>query len=350
MRLRGARTEPIRAAVLGFGYWGPNVTRNLADSERFDVRFICDPAEDRLKAARLRYPHIRQTSSFDDVCADADIELIAIVTPVATHFDLARKTLLAGKDVLIEKPMCTTVAEARALDELARSLGRKVFVDHTFVFNPAVRKMQEVVNSENFGRKLYYDSVRANLGLFQADCNVLWDLAPHDLSILDAILGGRMPSRVSCLGAAHFNGMQDVVYLALLYDDGFIAHCHLSWMAPVKIRQTILAGSNKFLIYNENDPVERIKIYDKGVDFDPATNSPRQRVQYRVGDVHAPFVPNDEALRIEVHQISTCYFEGAAPLVGSAEGLRMALVLEAAERSLSESGNPQPLEIAVATA
>jgi predicted dehydrogenase len=332
----------VRVAIVGFGYWGPNLVRNFGDNDRTVVRTICDRSNERLEFAARRHPQAVRTTDFATVCADPEIDLVAIATPITTHFELAKAAMLAGKDVFVEKPLCTTAAEAAELGQIAAKHGRRVFVDHTFVYNPAVRKLQALVHDADFGRPLYYDSVRANLGLFQSDINVLWDLAPHDLSILDYVLDGAVPTTVSCVGAAHFNGTQNIAYLSLVYDGGFIAHCHLSWLAPVKIRQVIFAGSNKFLIYDDNDPVERIKVYDKGVSVLAEDNESRdaRRIQYRTGDVLSPFVPNHEALKVEVDHIAACYFDGASPLTGIAAGTNMVRILEAADRSMNDGGIP----------
>lgn len=339
----------IRVAVVGFGYWGPNLVRNFSDNDRTTVTVVCDVTEPRLAPAKRRFPHVRTTTSFDEICSSADVDLVAIATPISTHYDLAKAAMLAGKDVFVEKPLCTTAAEAEDLARIASQCGRRVFVDHTFVYNPAVRRMAQIVRSQDLGNPLYYDSVRANLGLFQSDINVLWDLAPHDLSILDYVLDGAVPETVSCVGSAHFGGTENIAYLSLLYRGGFIAHCHLNWLAPVKIRQILFGGSKKMLIYNDVDPIERIKIYDKGVDLaDMSMGSKnQQRVQYRVGDVYSPFVDNDEALKIEVDHITACYFDGAEPLTGIRSGVNMVRVLEAANRSMNNGGVPQTLEPAL---
>lgn len=343
--MKNVPAGPLRVAIVGFGYWGPNLVRNFTDNDRTRVTLVCDRSPARLDTAAKRYPQVERSGDFDAVCASPDVDLVAIATPITTHFELAKKALLAGKDVFVEKPLCTTGEEAEELGRIAREHGRKIFVDHTFVYNPAVRKMREAVaNGADFGRPLYYDSVRANLGLFQADINVLWDLAPHDLSILDYVLDGAVPTKVSCVGVAHFDGgTHNIAYLSLVYDGGFIAHCHLSWLAPVKIRQVIFAGSNKFVIYNDNDLAERIKIYDKGVKVHGQQTSDAARIQYRTGDIYVPFVPADEALKIEVEHIASCYFDGAEPLTGITAGTNMVRILEAAERSMNDGGAPQTL-------
>lgn len=337
---------PVRVAVVGFGYWGPNLARNFSENERTALALICDASQPRLNAAARRFPHTRTTASFDEVCASPDVDLIAIATPISSHYELAKAAMLAGKDVFVEKPLCTTSQQAEDLERIAREQKRRVFVDHTFVYNPAVRRMAEIVRSSDMGTPLYYDSVRANLGLFQADINVLWDLAPHDLSILDYVLDGAVPESVSCVALAHFGNTENIAYLTLLYRGGFIAHCHLNWLAPVKIRQILFGGSKKMLIYNDVDAAERIKVYDKGVDLGELTAGHRhaQRVQYRVGDIYSPFVENDEALKIEVEHIAACYFEGSQPLTGIRSGVNMVRVLEAAERSIQHGGAPQQLQ------
>lgn len=344
--MRGTN-RPLSVAVVGYGYWGPNLVRNFHENEHTKVTTICDVSEAGLAQARRRYPHMETTSDFDAVCEDAAVDLVVIATPINSHFLLASRALQSGKDVFVEKPLCTTLAEATKLEKMALDHGCRVFVDHTYVYNPAVRCLRDVVAGGDFGRPLYYDSVRANLGLFQSDYNVLWDLAPHDLSILDYALNGAVPKVVTCIGSAHYGDVENIAYLTLLYDGGFIAHCHLSWLAPVKMRQVVFAGSEKFVIYNDNEPIERLKIYDKGVSMTGISDGEKSknRVQYRVGDVYSPFVSSDEALKIEVEHIVSCYRDGSAPLTGIRSGVNMVRILEAAQRSMREGGTPQELSL-----
>jgi predicted dehydrogenase len=303
---------------------------------------ICDASERQLSAARRRFPVIRCTASYNEMCESSDVDLIAIATPISTHYELAKRALLNGKDVFVEKPLCTTSSDAEDLLRIAKQTGRRVFVDHTFVYNPAVRTMKDLIRRDDFGKPLYYDSVRGNLGLFQADFNVLWDLAPHDLSILDYVLEGAVPESVTCVGSAHFEGTENIAYVSLVYSGGFIAHFHLNWLAPVKIRQILFGGSKKMLAYDDVNPTEKIRLYDKGVNLavEQLGSKDAQRVQYRVGDVYAPFVANTESLKIEVDHIVSCYFDGATPMTGIEAGVNVVRILEAADRSMRNGGQP----------
>ena len=338
----------MRVAVIGYGYWGPNLARNFAANSEAALVAVCDLAEKRLIAASRLYPAALLTDSIETVLNHPGIDLVAISTPISTHFEIAKRAMLAGKDVFVEKPLCTTAAEADELINIAREHDRKVFVDHTFVYNPAVIRMREAVRSTEFGKVLYYDSVRANLGLFQHDINVLWDLAPHDLSILDFILDGALPASVACVGSAHFGETENIAYLSLEYENGFIAHCHLNWLAPVKMRRITVGGSRQMLVYDDSQPAERIKIYDSGVALETlaAGDANTQRVQYRVGSVLSPFVSADEALANEVQHVIECYEGSAEPLTGIRAGSSVVRILEAAQRSMREGGKPQTISTA----
>ncbi|HZO95360.1 MAG TPA: Gfo/Idh/MocA family oxidoreductase [Candidatus Baltobacteraceae bacterium] len=332
-------------AVVGCGYWGPNLLRNFADNPRAEVRWACDLRAERLEPLSRRYPGVRRTSALDNVLADPEVDLVAIATPVDSHVALARRAIEAGKHVVLEKPLSRRVDEAVGLRDAAAKHGVTIFVDHTFVFTPAVRKMREVVASGELGRRLYYDSVRVNLGLFQQDVSVLWDLAPHDLSILHHLTGGESPRRVSCTGVAHYSELEDVAYLTLFYADDFVAHVHVNWLAPVKVRQILLGGSRKMLVYDDNDPVEKIRIYDKGVAASPSDRATApQLIQYRLGDMTAPMLPATEALAVEVDSILAALLDGAEPVCGIDAGLSVVRTLNAAQLSLEMGG--VPVEIA----
>lgn len=336
------RPEGLRVAIVGFGYWGPNLVRNFTDNDYTNVSMICDLDVGRREAARRRYPGIEVTGSYGDVCNSSSVDLVVIATPISTHYDLAKRALIGGKDVFVEKPLCTSSTQAQDLLDTANELGRRVFVDHTFVYNPAVRAMKNLIKDKNFGKPLYYDSVRGNLGLFQSDINVLWDLAPHDLSILDYVLDGELPESVSCVGSAHFEGTENIAYVSMVYTGGFIAHFHLNWLAPVKIRQILFGGSKKMLVYDDVNPTEKIRLYDKGVDLPSGSlqASESHRVQYRVGDVYAPFVANTESLKIEVDHIVACYVDDVRPLTGIEAGVNVVRILEAADYSMKNGGQP----------
>jgi predicted dehydrogenase len=332
-------------AVVGCGYWGPNLLRNFVEHPRADVRWACDLQAERLVPMLRRYPGLRTTVALDEVLADPAVDLVAIATPVDSLVALAHRALAAGKNVLLEKPLSRRVDEALGLRDAALAHGVHIFVDHTFVFTPAVRKMREVVVSGELGRRLYYDSVRVNLGLFQQDVSVLWDLAPHDLSILHYLTGGERPRRVSCTGVAHYSDLEDIAYLTLFYADDFVAHVHVNWIAPVKVRQIMLGGARKMLVYDDNDPVEKIRIYDKGVascGTDRATVP--QLIQYRLGDMTAPMLPTTEALAVEVDSILATLLDGEEAVCGIDAGISVVSTLNAAQLSLEMGG--VPVEIA----
>src|SRR6267142_5449846 len=277
--------------VIGCGYWGPNLLRNFAENEDAQLRWICDIDEDRLASMSRRYPMAQKTTAYDALVSDPALDAVAVVTPVATHFTIARELLRAGKHVLLEKPLAASAREAEELIDLAEMNDLTLMVDHTFIYTGAVRKMKEIVSSGELGDLLYFDSVRINLGLFQRDINVLWDLAPHDLSIMDYLIE-RQPDAVSAIGSSHIEpGIENIAYLLLMFPGQFIAHFHFNWLAPVKIRRTLIAGSRKMILYDDIEPTEKVRVYDKGV----TTNRVGDReadyqtlISYRTGDVWAP--------------------------------------------------------------
>src|ERR1700752_88782 len=257
--------QATSVGVIGCGYWGPNLLRNFAENETAHLRWICDLDQARLGIISRRYPSARTAVDYRQLVNDPELQAVAIVTPVATHYQLAQEFLRAGKHVLLEKPMTSTAREAEALIELAEQNGLTIMVDHTFVYTGAVRKMKELVASGLLGDLLYFDSVRINLGLFQRDINVIWDLAPHDLSIMDYLIE-RQPLGLSALGSCHIEpGIENIAYMVMKFPDDFIAHFHFNWLAPVKIRRTLLAGARKMILYDDIEPTEKVRVYDKGV-------------------------------------------------------------------------------------
>ena len=330
-------------AVVGFGYWGPNVARNFILSGKARVSAICDTRAERLKLAAGLYPAVKVTTAFDEILNDPEVDLVVLATPVSTHFPLGKKALEAGKHLLIEKPMTGSVAEARELLALARSKNLRIFVDHTFVFAPAVRKMKALIDNGDLGDLLYYDSSRINLGLFQHDVDVVWDLLPHDLSILDYFRGGELPDSVSCWGANHYSDLADQAYVSLNYSGNFIAHIHVNWLAPVKIRQVLLCGDRKMLVYDDT-AVERLRIYDRGVDVKSPEDVYNRLVQYREGDMSAPHLINWEPLSAEVDNVVETMAGSARALVDGETGFRVVLLLEAASESLRNNGRPVFIE------
>lgn len=333
-----------RAAVVGFGYWGPNLARNFSASTDFQITGICDADPARLKQAAAIYPSAIATESLDELLA-ARPDLVAIAIPVASHYDVARRCLEGGCHVLVEKPFTSTAREAEKLLTLAEKVGRMVFVDHTFLFTGAVEEMKRQIDSGSLGDLLYIDSVRINLGLFQPDVDVIWDLAPHDLSILQYLLG-RAPTTVSAMGTSHNpRGTVDVAYLHLEYGDGLTAHLHLSWLSPVKLRRMIFAGTRQSLIFDDLDQDAKIKLYDQGVAFDVADlNSRRQvLVSYRKGDMRAPAIKSNEAIADEFSEIASVLRGGTVARATGYDGLISIRTLEAAIRSLHDSGRPAVL-------
>lgn len=329
----------IRIGVLGYGYWGPNLVRNFAEAPGCEVSVVCDLRDDRLAQVRKRYPAVRTTTGMSDVFADPNIDAVVISTPVSTHYELASKALAAGKHVWVEKPMTATAAEAHRLVEEAARARRILHVDHTFVYTGAVRKMKALIEGGEVGEVYYYDSTRVNLGLFQHDVNVIWDLAVHDLSIMDYLLPS-YPTAVSATGITHVaGGLENIAYLTFFFDGSLIGHVNVNWLAPVKIRRTLIGGSRKMMVYDDLEPSEKIKVYDKGITVtdDPAAVY-QLKIGYRAGDMWAPQVEIGEALQVEVRHFLDAVQRDAPTITDGAAGLRMVQALEAATLSMRDHG------------
>ena len=334
----------ITIGVVGCGYWGPNLIRNFAEDERAQLRWICDTDERRLNAIARRYPATRTATDYARLLADPELAAVVIATPVATHYAFARVALEAGKHVLIEKPFTTNSREARELVALAERRGLTLMVDHTFVYTGAVRRIKEIVESGELGELLYFDSVRINLGLFQRDINVVWDLAPHDLSIMDYLVE-REPVALTATGSSHIEaGIENIAYVMLRFADSFIAHFHFNWLSPVKIRRTLIAGSRKMIVYDDIEPTEKVRVYDKGVTAN-RIESDRDKeaayqtlVSYRTGDVWVPKLDSTEALTHVAAEFLDAIAERRAPLTDGAAGLRVVRLLEAAQESINQGG------------
>ncbi len=330
----------ISVGLIGFGYWGPNMARNVQENSDMQLKTICDQDADALGHARARYPGIKLTGRADDLFTDEQIDAIIIATPVSTHYDLASQALGAGKHVLVEKPMTDSVATATELMELAIRAGKILMVDHTFVYSPAVQTLKKIISSGDLGEILYYDSVRINLGLFQHDINVIWDLAPHDISIMNYTVG-KQPLWVSAHGSSHVgNHLENVAYVTLGFEDDFLAHFHVNWLAPVKIRQTLIGGSRKMVVYNDMEPTEKIKIYDRGIDVIPQDGIYETLIQYRTGDIAVPHLDNREPLKIEMEHFVGCIQGGKVPWTDSIAGVQVVEVLAAAQESIKQNGIP----------
>jgi predicted dehydrogenase len=329
----------IKIGVIGYGYWGPNLVRTFAEAQHGTVVAVSDLDPKKLAQVNKRYPAVRTTNDFQELLRDPEIDAVAIATPVSTHFEFGMAALKAGKHVWLEKPMTETSLQARKLCDEAAKRNLVVFVDHTFVYTGAVRKIGEIIKSGDLGRVYYYDSVRVNLGLFQRDVNVISDLAVHDFSILDYLLGEH-PVAISASGINHFPGTpENLAYITLFYDSGTIAHVNVSWLAPVKVRQILLGGSKKMITYDDLQPSEKVKVYDKGISF---TEDPKQiqemRVGYRSGDMWAPKTDVTEALRVGGDHFIDCIVNKKVPETDGRLGLRVVELIEAACRSMRAKG------------
>ncbi len=332
--------KEIKVGVIGCGYWGPNLVRNFNDNPHTDIVYACDLNKERVERIKLRYPHINVTADYREILRNKDIHAVAIATPVFTHYAIVKESLKAGKHVLVEKPLTSSVREAERLIDLSTRSGLILLVDHTFIYTGAIRTIKEFVSSGELGEIYYFDSVRVNLGLFQHDVNVIWDLAPHDLSIMDFIVEER-PVSVVATGAIHTpRGLEDVAYVTVKFKSSLIAHFHVNWMSPVKIRKIIIGGSKKMVVFDDLDPAEKIKVYDKGIRLSAADEKAvyKSLIQYRIGDMHAPAIENTEALKTEVEHFADCIRNKRAPLTGGEAGLRVVRILEAAQKSLKKGG------------
>jgi predicted dehydrogenase len=330
----------INVGVVGYGYWGPNVARNFNETPGARVVAISDADDGSLKRAAQSYPEIRMAKDCQDLVTASDIDVIAIVTPVSSHFEIAKAALSNGKHIFIEKPFTASVAQAEQLIELADKKRLKIMVDHTFLFTGAVKKIKELIDDGVLGDLYYFDSIRVNLGLFQKDVNVVWDLAPHDLSIMDHLID-KEPTAVMATGVAHFNNqLEDVAYITVYFPDNVIAHLNVNWLSPVKIRTTLIGGQKKMLVWNDLVSDEKIRVYDKGVDGMEGSkeHSYGLRVSYRSGDMWAPRVNQVEALKGEAAYFVDCINNNLNPKNDGKAGLRVVRMLEAIIKSLKLGG------------
>lgn len=329
----------INIGVIGVGYWGPNIIRNLVANNRFNVSRCADLRQERLDYINSLYPTIVPSKNFKDIINDSSIGAVVICTPVFTHFEIALAALQAGKHILIEKPMTSTAEQAQELINLAEQKNLKILVDHTFLFTGAVRKINEIVKSGELGDIYYFDSVRVNLGLFQHDINVVWDLAPHDISIMDHVINRKADS-ITATGVDHLgSGLEDVAYVTVFYPDNIIAHIHVNWLSPVKIRQTQISGTKKMIVWDDNSPSEKIKVYDKGIEVIRTTDQIYDTlIQYRTGDMYCPKVPQLEALALEMDHFADCIEKNAEPVSDGYSGFRVVQILESSEKSIKNRG------------
>jgi predicted dehydrogenase len=330
----------IGVGVIGYGYWGPNLVRNFSEVFGARVVAVSDLRPERLIQAGARYPLVKTMLDYRDLMTDASVDAVVIATPLSTHFDLALQTLRAGKHVWVEKPFTVTSEQALRLIEEASRRNRVLMVDHTFVYTGAVRKIRELVESDGLGDLFYYDSVRVNLGLFQHDVSVIWDLAVHDLSIMDYVLPLH-PSAVSATGISHIQGEpEDVAYLTLFFDGRLIAHIHVNWLAPVKVRRTLIGASCKMIVYDDLEPSEKVKIYDRGITVNNGEEKYQMLIGYRTGDMWAPQLDITEALRAESSHFIRCIEKSERPITGGEAGLQVVQILEAASQSMAMHGLP----------
>ncbi len=329
----------IKVGVIGYGYWGPNLVRNFMDTPGSTVVAVCDLRTERLAQLRVRYPTIHTVSDASVLFDDPSLDAIVIATPVSSHFELAMAALRADKHVLVEKPLAANSEQSmRLIDEAARRR-RVLMVDHTFVYTAAVRKIRELLNANALGDIYYYDAVRVNLGLFQHDVNVIWDLAIHDLSIMDYVLPAKATA-VSATGISHIPGQpENVAYMTLFFDNRLIAHVHVNWLTPVKVRHTLIGGSEKMILYDDLEPSEKVKIYDKGVTISQSPEAVYEMlVSYRSGDMWAPRLDATEALQTEALHFIDCIENDKQPETDGQAGLRLVRTVEAAEKSLLAKG------------
>lgn len=327
----------IKVGVIGYGYWGPNIVRNFNTQENAQVSFICDLDNETAMKARKDNPGIEVVTD-PDLLINSDVDIVAIVTPVNTHFGLAIKALKNGKHIFVEKPFTSSVSEAEQLIELAEKKNLKIMVDHTFLFTGAVKKVKELVSENVLGNLFYYDSTRVNLGLFQHDVNVIWDLAPHDLSIMDYVLDEK-PVAVAAHGMDHFNrGFEDVAYLTVYFSNNMIAHFNVNWLSPVKIRLTMIGGEKKMLVWDDLQADEKIKIYDKGVTIESTEGIYELLTKYRSGGMWSPRIDNTEALKVEIEYFVDCIVNNKIPFNDGHAGLRVVRLLKASTKSLKNNG------------
>jgi predicted dehydrogenase len=326
----------MKIAIVGLGYWGPNLIRNFVVADGVEEVGCYDIDAVQLRLTKQRYPNVRVFQSYEDVL-DSDMDAVAIATPVSTHFPLGKKALEGGKHLLLEKPMAATVAQCEELIDLAAKKNLRLMVDHTFIYTGAVQKIKEIVTQGTIGDIYYFDSVRVNLGLFQHDVNVLWDLAPHDISIMDYVLD-RWPKAVSAFGADHINSVEDVAYLVIHFDSGLIAHFHVNWLAPVKIRRILIGGSKKMIVYDDMEPSEKVKVYDKGVELTTREGIYSTLVQYRTGDMFAPRLQTSEALSLLAREFVGALQSKRPGLTDGRRGLNVVRILEAAQLSIRNNG------------
>ncbi|MGD0966005.1 MAG: Gfo/Idh/MocA family oxidoreductase [Candidatus Acidiferrales bacterium] len=327
----------IRVGVIGYGYWGPNIVRNLQGLDCTRTEMVCDMSPAARARAQKAWPGVKTVSDPGELLRSTEIDAVAVITPVWTHYELAKLALENGKHVFIEKPFTSSAVQAEELIELAARKKLTIMVDHTFLFTGAVRKIRELTESGTLGDLYYYDSLRVNLGLFQHDVSVIWDLAPHDLAIMDHIIKGE-PEAIVATGERHLNGVEDVAFMTIYFPRNVIAHINVNWLSPVKIRTTLIGGQKRMVVWNDLVADEKIRVYDKGVQIDSGEGLRNLLVSYRTGDMWAPQVEQLEALQVELKYFADCIMKSQVPFNDGHSGLRVVRMLEAAEASIQKRG------------
>ena len=327
----------MKIGVVGFGYWGPNLVRNFQATPGVEGIVCFDSSEKRLQVAKQKFPSIETVRTYEELLKREDVKAIVVATPVSTHFPLGMKALDAGKHLLLEKPMAESSEQCKQLIAVAARSKLTLMIDHTFVYTGAVRKIKEFIDEGRLGEIMYFDSVRVNLGLFQHDTNVIWDLAPHDLSIMDYLIG-LDPVSVSAVGAKHFSDKEDIAYITIRYNNQLLAHFHVNWMSPVKVRKILIGGSKLMAVYDDMEPSEKVKVYDKGVDIKERESIYKVLVQYRTGDMWAPKIDPNEALGFMTAEFVDSIRTGKRPTSDGRAGMKVVTILEAAQKSLGQGG------------
>lgn len=335
--------ENVRIGIIGYGYWGPNLVRNFNATDNCEVKYVADSRQERLNLVKMNYPSINTTTNAQNVIASDEVDAIVIATPVFTHYDLSKAALENKKHVLLEKPMTSKVSEAEELISLAQQNNLQLMVDHTFLYTSAVHKMKEIITDGHIGNINYVDSTRINLGLFQPDINVLWDLAPHDISIVNYLVDDK-PSSVQAIGTSHTdNEIENIAYLTLNYSSGFIAHFNCSWSSPVKIRQMLIGADEKMILYNDMEPTEKVKVYDYGYTHKTDEDKKNILVDYRTGDIYVPKISQNEALAEVAKDFMSSIVSNTKPVSDYISGINVVKVLEAAQRSIKNNGSVEKI-------
>jgi len=327
----------MKVGIVGLGYWGPNLVRNFIAQKNVEKVIACDQRTDRLDFIKAKSPSVLVSSSYEEMLK-SDIDAVVIATPVQSHYTIAKQALEAGKHIWVEKPFTSTSQQAEELLEIAEKKNLRIFIDHTFIYTGAVRKMKEIVTKGELGKILHFDSVRINLGLFQKDINVIWDLAPHDLSIMNYVLSHLKPTAVSANGIANYNGKENIAHISLYFEENCFAHFHVNWTSPVKIRRMIVGGDKKMLVFDDMENFEKIKVYDAGVDIQNTASIYQALVQYRLGDMYSPKVMQTEALELAAKEFLDSIEENRDPLTNGKDGLEVVKILEVADLSLQNKG------------